>query len=63
MLKNKLSDKTAYQKLLEKNVVAYPLSNYYITKEKKEGLVLGYSSVNEKVMKEKINSINNLLIK
>ena len=48
--------------LLENNVVAYPLSNYYITKENKQGLVLGFSSVNKKVMKQKTDVMNQLLI-
>ena len=60
-LKNKICDKKAHQELLKNNVVAYPLSNYYITKEKKEGLVLGFSSVNEKVMKEKTDIMNTIL--
>lgn len=60
-LKNKVCDKIAHKELLRNNVVAYPLSNYYITKEKKEGLVLGFSSVNEKVMKDKTDVINQIL--
>jgi hypothetical protein len=42
-------------------VVAYPLSNYYITQEKEQGLIMGYSSVNNKVMKEKSAIINSIL--
>ncbi len=60
-LKAKIEDQIAYQKLLKNGIVAYPLSNYYITKEKKQGLVLGFSSVNEKTMKEKTTSMNLLL--
>ena len=60
-LKNKLDDNNSHRELLKNNVVAYPLSNYYITKEKKEGLVLGFSSVNEKVMKEKTDIMNDIL--
>lgn len=55
------NDNLIHKKLLAENVVAYPLSNYYITKSKKQGLVLGYSSVNEKVMKEKIYKMSNTL--
>ncbi len=54
------SDHLIHEELLTKNVVAYPLSNYYITKKKKEGLVLGYSSVNEKVMRDKITIMSEL---
>ena len=60
-LKNNISDLKAFNILLKHNVVAYPLSNYYISKEKKQGLVMGYSSVNNKVMKEKTDLINKLL--
>lgn len=59
-LKNKVSDYKFHKKLLEKNVVTYPLSNYYFTKEKHEGVVLGYSSVNEKIMKEKTTIIKSV---
>ena len=52
-LTNTDDDVLAYKTLLKKNVIAYPLSNYYINKEKVKGLVMGYSSVNNKVMKEK----------
>lgn len=58
---NNKDDIYAYKLLLKNNVIAYPLSNYYISKEKKSGLVMGYSSVNNKVMKEKTDLINSLL--
>jgi len=60
-IKNGTSDLDAFKKLLNHNVVAYPLSNYYITKEKEQGLIMGYSSVNNKVMKEKTAVINSIL--
>ena len=60
-LKSGMSDKNAFELLLKEDVVAYPLSNYYITKEKKEGLVIGYSSVNTKVMREKTKIINSII--
>ncbi|CAM1347118.1 MocR-like pyridoxine biosynthesis transcription factor PdxR [Tenacibaculum crassostreae] len=56
--KSDFDDKKIYQELLKREVVAYPLSNYYITKEKQSGLVMGFSSVNEKVMKEKTQQMN-----
>ncbi|CAL2080504.1 PLP-dependent aminotransferase family protein [Tenacibaculum sp. 190524A02b] len=59
--KEDLNDNLVHKKLLAQNVVAYPLSNYYITKRKKHGLVLGYSSVNEKVMREKIYKMSSTL--
>lgn len=62
-LKNNVNDYKFHKKLLEKNVVAYPLSNYYFTKEKQEGMVLGYASVNEKIMKEKTAVIENIFLR
>jgi GntR family transcriptional regulator/MocR family aminotransferase len=60
-IKSSMSDIEAYKLLLKNNVVTYPLSNYYISKEKQEGLVMGYSSVNKKVMQEKTILINKVL--
>lgn len=56
--KKEVDDFTAYKTLLNQNVVAYPLSNYYIGDNRNKGLVMGFSSVNNKVMKEKTNVIN-----
>ena len=61
--KNKKNDLITFKSLLKSNVVAYPLSNYYITKNKKNGLVMGYSSVNSKVLNEKTAIINQVLKK
>ncbi len=56
-----INDNKLFNELLSKNVVAYPLSNYYINKKiNANGLVFGYSSVNKKIMKEKINIINSI---
>ncbi|MDC9723784.1 MAG: PLP-dependent aminotransferase family protein, partial [Urechidicola sp.] len=60
-IKNGISDIKAFKLLKQNDVIAFPLSNYYICKEKKDGLVLGYSSVNQKVMKEKTAIINEIL--
>ena len=60
-IKNGNSDLEVFKTLLTRNVVAYPLSNYYITKEKEQGLIMGYSSVNSKVMKEKTDIMNTVL--
>jgi len=57
----KNNDLKIFKSLLKENVVAYPLSNYYITKKKDSGLVMGYCSVNSKVLKEKANIINKIL--
>ena len=61
--KNKRNDLKVFKSLIKENVVAYPLSNYYITKNKESGLVMGYSSVNLKVLKEKTEIINQVLKK
>lgn len=58
-----IDDTKASKVLLKSNVVAYPLSKYYIGKEKKQGLVLGFSSVNNKVMKEKTEVMNRIFMK
>jgi len=60
-VKSGISDKIAFELLIKADVAAYPLSNYYITEEKKEGLVIGYSSVNSKVMIEKTKIINSII--
>ena len=57
----KNNDIRIFKSLLKENVVAYPLSNYYITRKKSNGLVMGYCSVNTKVLKEKTNIINRIL--
>ena len=58
--KQKINDKKIFRELLKKNVIAYPLSNYYIKQTNKNGLVFGFSSVNKTIMKEKIKIINTL---
>lgn len=60
-IKKSINDQKAYELLLKKNVVVYPLSNYYISKNKVQGLVMGFSSVNSKVMREKTDIINETL--
>lgn len=61
-LKNKYNDIKVHKELLKHNVVTYPLSNYYITQQKQNGLVMGYSSVNNKVMEEKTTIIKKCFI-
>ena len=58
--KKDINDKKLYEELLKNNVIAYPLSNYYFGKTKNNGLVFGFSSVNKKIMKEKINLMNSI---
>lgn len=37
--------------LLKNNIIAHPFSNYFIGKNKHNGLVMGYSSVNNKIIR------------
>jgi GntR family transcriptional regulator/MocR family aminotransferase len=59
--KKKKNDLKIFKSLLKENVVAYPLSNYYFTNKKSNGLVMGYCSVNSKVLNEKTAIINKIL--
>ena len=59
--KSKIDDKVLCKNLLNNNVIAFPLSNYYITKEQKQGFVLGFSSVNNKMIKEKTSIMEAIL--
>jgi GntR family transcriptional regulator/MocR family aminotransferase len=60
-LKSKIDDRKLCKQLLENNVVAFPLSNYFITEEKKQGFVMGFSSVNNKMIKEKTAIMKSIL--
>lgn len=62
-LEKHIDDQKVHKELLQNDVIAFPLSKYYINKSHKKGLVLGYSSVNEKVMKEKTIILNSILEK
>lgn len=53
-LNNDISDKDLTLYLKHKCVTAHPYSNYFIGNEKKDGLVMGYSYVNNKIIKETI---------
>ena len=43
--------------LLESNIIAHPLSKYFRKNSINRGLVMGYSSVNNKVIKETIDKM------
>lgn len=47
--------------LAEKGITAHPYSNYFIGKSSSTGLVMGYASVNEKVMKKKLDIMHRVL--
>ena len=42
------------KQLNKDNIIAHPLSKYYLYKEGKNGLVMGYSSVNTKLIKDNL---------
>jgi len=49
-----INDKELSEYLLNYGIVVNPLSKYYLTKPKEQGLVMGYSCVNNKTIKETI---------
>lgn len=53
-LDDDIKDKKLTQHLKQKGIIAHAYSDYFIGKEKKYGLVMGYSSVNNKIIKETI---------
>lgn len=46
--------------LKSKGVITHPLSRYYIEGPRKNGLMMGYSSVNNKLIKETISKMNTI---
>ena len=58
-LKEKIDDKKLTSFLSQKGIVAHPYSNYFIEGNKKNGLVMGYSSVNNKLIRETIIKMKN----
>ncbi len=65
ILKSKMSDIEAVNRIAEKGIVARPLSNYYMaetsSKEKKNGLVFGFACATPAQIRSKIRSIGQLL--
>jgi GntR family transcriptional regulator/MocR family aminotransferase len=56
---NDLNDEHVSEYLKQKGIVTNPLSKYYINKPKESGLVMGYSCVNNKLIKENIRKMAN----
>ena len=56
---NDLNDEHVSEYLKQKGIVTNPLSKYYINKPKERGLVMGYSCVNNKLIKETIRKMAN----
>ena len=55
------NDKFIASVLAKKGITAHPYSNYFIGNNFSTGLVMGYASVNEKVMKKKIDLMSSEL--
>jgi len=53
-LLNSIDDKKLAKLLRSKDIIAHPLSNYYLGTKPQNGLVMGYCSVNNKTIKETI---------
>ena len=53
-IKNKLNDIELTNYLKNKGVIAHPFSSYFIGNIKENGLIMGYCSVNNKLIKENI---------
>lgn len=53
-VKSNIDDVRLSEYLKEKGIVTHPFSNYFIEGKKRSGIVMGYSSVNTKVIKETI---------
>jgi GntR family transcriptional regulator/MocR family aminotransferase len=56
-LKDGLADVRLTNYLEKQGIIAHPFSNYFIGKNKKNGLIMGYSSVNNKLIKETIEKM------
>lgn len=56
-INNSLEDKKLASYLRGKDVIVHPLSNYYLGKKPQNGLVMGYCSVNNKIIKETIKKM------
>ncbi len=56
-LKEGVKDQQLASYLANKGLIAHPLSNYFINGSKENGLVMGYCSVNNKVIKDTIKKM------
>ncbi len=58
-LKDEIEDKKLTAFLRKSDIIVHPYSNYFIGGNKKNGIVMGYSSVNNKLIKETIIRMKN----
>jgi GntR family transcriptional regulator/MocR family aminotransferase len=54
-----VNDQDVSEYLTQKGIITNPLSKYYISKPIENGLVMGYSCVNNKLIKESISKMKN----
>ncbi|WP_027125293.1 PLP-dependent aminotransferase family protein [Gelidibacter mesophilus] len=53
-----IKDKKFSEALLKKGIIAHPYSKYFMNNKPENGLVLGYASVNKKVIRDTIDRMN-----
>jgi GntR family transcriptional regulator/MocR family aminotransferase len=63
LLKNDVSDTKVVSALAEKGIVAHALSKCYVSPDKQQGLIFGYSSVKPRHMKPIMNKMAEILKK
>jgi len=57
-LKKEINDKKVAEYFYKKGIITHPLSDYFIKKKKENGLVMGYCSVNNKLIKDNVNRMS-----
>lgn len=57
-LKDDVDDSSLSKHFINKGIITHPYSNYFAKGDKKSGLVLGYCSVNNKLIKEQVNKMS-----
>lgn len=62
ILKNHIKDFELCNYLLDKNIHVHPLSSYYIEDKTRNGLVMGYCSVNKTLIKKNLNKMHKLYL-
>lgn len=63
ILKDHIKDYDFCNYLSQNNLTVYPLSSYYVCENSRNGLVMGYCSVNTTRLKKKLNLMYNLYLK
>ncbi|RIA08339.1 GntR family transcriptional regulator [Flavobacteriaceae bacterium MAR_2010_72] len=61
--KAEIDDFTLSKHLVKHGIITHPYSNYFTKGRKKSGLVLGYCSINSKLIKEQVNKMSEAYMK